>query len=111
MDTYILFRGGLFSMRFHVKVYRVQSEVLVAVCDEAVYGRSYAEGRLVLKADKKFFGRSTVGQEELQGMLMEATIANLIGEDAVAFGVKLGLIDPENVITVQGVPHAQMVRM
>lgn len=98
-------------MRFHAKVYRVQSEVLVAACDEAVYGRSYIEGELVLKADEKFFGGSIVEEKELQGMLMEATIANLIGEEAVAFGVRLGLIDPENVITVQGVPHAQMVRM
>lgn len=98
-------------MRFHAKVYRVQSEILVAVCDEAVYGRSYREGGLVLRAERKFFGHATVGEEELHGMLMEATILNLVGKDAVALGVRLGLIDPDNVMTVQGVPHAQMVRM
>jgi hypothetical protein len=98
-------------MRFHVKVYRVQSEVLVAVCDEGVYGRSYREGELVLKAEKKFFGETTVDKEELLKMLRQATIVNFVGKEAVACGVRLGLIDPQRVLTVQGVPHAQMVRM
>lgn len=98
-------------VRFYVKVYRVQSEVLVAVCDEAVYGRSYREGDLVLKAEKKFFGDAIIGEDELRGVLMKATILNLIGREAVSFGVRLGLIDPDRVITVQGVPHAQMVKM
>jgi hypothetical protein len=98
-------------MRFYVKVYRVQSEVLVAVCDEGVYGRCYREGDVVLKAERKFFGGVVMDEEELKGVLERATIANLMGENAVACGIKLGLIDPDNVITVEGVPHAQMVRM
>lgn len=98
-------------MRFYVKVYRVQREVLVAACDERVYGKCYREGELVLKAEREFFGDSVMEEEELKEVLGKATIANLIGENSVACGIKLGLIDPGNVITVDGVPHAQMVRM
>jgi hypothetical protein len=43
--------------------------------------------------------------------LENATIANLVGEIAVKCAIELGLIDPECVIKIKGIPHAQMVKM
>lgn len=98
-------------MKYYVKVYMVQSEVLVAACDECVYGKCYREGEVVLKGERKFFGDELMEEEELEDLLKRATIANLLGENIVAYGIRLGIIDADNVITVEGVPHAQMVRM
>lgn len=98
-------------MQYYVKVYRVQSEIMVAACDENVHGKCYEEGEVVLRGERKFYGNKLRSREEALELLRQATIANLLGEDIVGQGIKIGLIAPENVIRVRGVPHAQMVRM
>jgi hypothetical protein len=60
---------------------------------------------------KKFYGGNRISLQALQQYLKEATIANLVGEKAVQCAIKLGLVDASNVLTIQGIPHAQMVRM
>jgi hypothetical protein len=98
-------------MKFYVKVYRVQSELMVAACDEEVYGKCYEEGELVLRGEKKFYGDELMSREETLRLLRQATIVNLLGKDIVEQGIKIKIIDSGNVIRVKGVPHAQMVRM
>ncbi len=98
-------------MKFYVKVYRVQSELMVAACDEEVYGKCYEEGEVVLRGEKKFYGDELMSRKETLRLLRQATIANLLGRDIVEQGIKIGIIKPGNVIRVKGVPHAQMVRM
>ncbi|MGZ4940673.1 MAG: DUF424 family protein, partial [Halobacteriota archaeon] len=43
--------------------------------------------------------------------LKNATIANLVGKRAVDCGIDSGIIDEEYIITIEGVPHAQMVTL
>lgn len=98
-------------MKFYVKVYKVQSELMVAVCDEEVHGKCYEEGDLVIKGDEKFYGEEKRDKEDVLELLRQATIANLLGRRIVEEGVRIGIIDPDKVIRVKGVLHAQMVRM
>ncbi|WP_456475305.1 DUF424 domain-containing protein [Candidatus Pyrohabitans sp.] len=98
-------------MRYCVKIYRVQNEVLVAVCDEDILGRVFEEGELILDIKKEFYGDEVFTEEQVVVFLNEATIANIAGEGVVAIAIREGIIDRENVLRVCGVPHAQMVRM
>ena len=47
----------------------------------------------------------------LEEHLQRATIANLVGERCVRCGVKMGLIMEENILIIDGVPHAQFALM
>jgi hypothetical protein len=98
-------------MEFYVRVYKIQSELMVAACDVEVHGKRYEEGDVVLKGEEKFYGSERMNGEETRRLLRHATIANLLGRDIVEEGIRIGIIDPEQVIRVKGVPHAQMVRM
>ncbi|NOZ82814.1 MAG: DUF424 family protein [Euryarchaeota archaeon] len=98
-------------MRYWTKVYRVEMEVLVAVCDEELLGQVFEEGELVLDVREEFYGGERLTESEVLQVLREATIANLTGRGAVRMGIKAGVIDRRNVLKVQGIPHAQMVRM
>lgn len=98
-------------MQFYAKVYRAQSEVMVAACDRSVHGKTFEEGNLMLHVKKEFYGEELVGEDEISSLLARATIANLVGRDIVAHAIKIGIIEPQNVLRVKGVPHAQMVRM
>jgi len=91
----------------YVKVYRRGAEVLVAACDEGLLGRKFREGDLVLWAKESFYRGDLVTKGELVTLLKGCTIANLLGEEAVEAGIEAGVVDEENVIVVQGIPHAQ----
>ena len=95
----------------YVKVYRVQEEVLLAACDAELLGKTFREGELKLEVKERFYKGELVEEEKLGELLEEATIANLTGERCVSKAIELGYINPERVLRIQGVPHAQMAKM
>jgi uncharacterized protein len=95
----------------YLKVYHIDEEVLVAVSDESCMGKEFSEGDVSLKVTKEFYGQERADKDEVVSALCEATIANIVGEQSVATAVENGFINADEVIYVQGVPHAQMVCM
>ena len=94
-----------------ISVYKQGNDVLIGACDEQLLGKTFSEGKYQLHVSKKFYGGNRVSIEALQNYLKEATIANLVGEKAVKCAIKLGLVESSNVLMIQGIPHAQMVKM
>ncbi|HSD57183.1 MAG TPA: DUF424 family protein [Methanotrichaceae archaeon] len=95
----------------NLKVYRQGAEVLVAVCDCDLLGKKFAEGRLRVEVNKDFFGEEKASPEEVEAALKKATIANFVGCCAVEQAIQLGYVERENVLCIDGVLCAQMVRM
>jgi hypothetical protein len=95
-----------------MKVWRIRrGEVMVALCDCKVIGKRFCEGKLILDASKDFYGGDLVTAEAAVDMLGMATVANLVGEEAVKCGIDAGLIHEDAVIFISGVPHAQFVQI
>ncbi len=86
-------------------------ELLVAACDASLLGKRFMEGGLTLEVSESFFGGEMVSPELLVECLELATIANLVGEETVGAAIEAGLVDPDRVLVIDGVPHAQLVRM
>ena len=101
---------GCISM-ISVKIYLHGNDMLVGACDEELLGKKFVEGKLQLEVKRSFYDGHRVTADTLRNYLERATIANLVGKKTVECGIKMGLIDPDCVITIQGIPHAQMVRM
>jgi hypothetical protein len=95
----------------YVKVYRVQGEILLAACDEELLGKTFREGELKLEVKERFYRGELVEEEKLEELLEEATIANLTGERCVEKAIELGYVNPERVLRIEGVPHAQMAKL
>jgi len=93
-----------------LRVLRTQGEVLVVICDAGLLGKELKQGELRLKVDKSFYCGEESSVETCMRALQEATIANLVGS-IVEHAIKAGFIGPANVIRIQNVPHAQMVKM
>jgi uncharacterized protein len=90
-----------------VKKYRSGREHLLAACDEDVLGRKLSEGKLRLDVSKEFYDGFASNETDLEAHLRTCTIANLVGERVVNVAIKLGFVSQENVIRIEGVPHAQ----
>ena len=95
----------------YMKKYDAEGQLVVAVCDRAIIGKKFREGELVLKLDESFYKGDEASAEEVKNALSSATIANIAGEKAVACAVDCGCINPENIIFIEGIPHAQMVQI
>ncbi len=93
----------------YLKSYSVNNEILVAVCDLELIGRTFREGEIHLSVNEDFFRGHPADEDEVKKALEDATIANLVGEQSVACGIDSGIVDEHCVITIDGIPHAQMV--
>jgi hypothetical protein len=95
-----------------MKIWRIRrGEVMVALCDCGVIGKRVREGKLILDASKDFYGGTLVTTEAAVDMLRMATVANLVGKEAVKCGMEAGLIHEDAVICIGGIPHAQFVQI
>ena len=95
----------------YLKIYKNGEHVLVAACDEEVLGKTLKHGNTMVEINRAFSEGEPVSEEELEKALEEATTANLFGEKTIKCAIKCGLIDPDSVIVIDCVPHAQVFRV
>ena len=94
-----------------MKIYKQGNDLLIGACDEKLIGKIFKEGEFQIDVSKEFYDGERISPEVLKKYLEDATIANLVGKDTIKCAVELGLVDPECVIKIKGIPHAQLVRM
>ena len=94
-----------------IKVYKRGNDLLIGACDEELLGKKFEEGKLQIEVNKDFYDGERISPEALKKYLVDATIANLVGEKTIKCAIELGLVDPDCIIKIKGIPHAQMVRM
>lgn len=96
--------------RFRLRVYRQGRETLVAAADPELVGKTFRDGKLKLEVKEGFYGGVDSEADERQVLqeLRACTIANLVGERVVFLAVRHGFVEPENILLIGGVMHAQI---
>lgn len=89
----------------------MQGEIMISLCDRECLGKTYREGKFILRVSPKFYGDKLVTLEKAINELKKATIANLVGENIVTECIKFGLVHKKGIIRVDGIPHAQIIKM
>lgn len=97
-------------MVISVKVIKQGKDVLVAACDVELLGKTLKFGKLDFPIRKEFYGGQILNPEEALLNIQIGTTANLIGEKVVGQALKAGLIHPEAILYVSGIPHAIIVK-
>ena len=99
----------------YIKVMEVDDaagvKIVVAVCDRELLGRKFSEGEVVLDVNRDFFEGFIAGIDEALHYLENAFTAMLVGEKIVSEAIKAGLIHPDAVLKVSGIPYAHIVRL
>ncbi|ELY48798.1 DUF424 domain-containing protein [Natronorubrum bangense] len=83
--------------------------LLVAVCDEAVLGETFEGEGISLAVTEEFYGGETVDEDVVVDSLARATVANIVGTEAVELAVENGFVDEANVLEVGPTLHAQLL--
>ncbi len=97
--------------RIYLKTHRQGKETLIAVCDSDLLGKQFREGNLHIDVYPDFYGEEEASLSEVENALLGATMANFVGCKAVRHAILLGYVDEENVLSIDGILYAQMVRM
>lgn len=99
------------TLEMYLKAYQQGSDRLIAVCDCDVLGRKFTQGKLCLEVSPDFFGNAKASLKEVEVALAGATMANFVGCRTVEHAISLGYVEKDNVLSINGVLYAQMVRM
>ncbi len=94
---------------FWVKLHELGGYVMLTVVDEELIGVEVREGDAVLRVDEDFFKGHLMGEEDLEELLGSVSIIYFVGERAVELGLKSGLLHPDAVKRIKGIPHAQSI--
>ncbi len=90
---------------------RTEKGLLVSVCDPDVLGETFEEGEVSLTVTEEFYGGEHRDEQAVRDTLARASVANIVGTEAVALAIEAGFVEEANVLDVDGTRHAQFLRM
>ena len=90
---------------------KIGNNVLLAICDTEILGKTLREGKIVFNVKEEFYKGARVAIEEAVDMITNSTIVNMVGKNIVQKAIEKGYVHPEAVLNIEGVPHAQIVKM
>jgi hypothetical protein len=94
-----------------IKIYEQGENLVIGACDEHLLGKKFIDGKFKIDVSKNFYEGQRINKDALVDYLKNATIANLVGEEAVNCAIKIGLINPNCILRIKGIPHAQLVKI
>lgn len=96
---------------FWCKVFSTRHDLVVAICDEDLIDKEIKMKELKIKISKNFYGDRLVDDKIAVRLMKKSTICNLMGKNIVELAEKNNFIIKENVIFINGIPHAQFVKI
>jgi len=80
---------------------------IIAVCDKELLGKKFKEKDRQLDLSSKFYKGKELDDDNLKKLLKTAYIINAAGEKTTNFLIKNKIIQKENIIYIENIPHAQ----
>ena len=97
--------------KVYVKTVVRGTDMVVAVCDEEILGKTLEGGRVPFKVSEGFY-KGTLGDvDEAIAAMKQATICNLVGKAIVKAAIDCNMVHERAVIYFGDVPHAQIVKL
>jgi hypothetical protein len=98
-------------LEVYAKVRKRGRYVLLATCDAELLGKVLREGKIVFEIREEFYKGPKMTVEEAVDLMKQSNIVNMVGHRVVEKAIEKGLVHPDAVLKISGVPHAQIVRI
>ena len=98
-------------MMISIKAFKQGDDLVIGACDKNLLGKKFTDGKFQIDVSNNFYKGDLIDKKTLEKYLLDATIANLVGKETVKCAINMGLIHPDCILKIKGIPHAQMVRM
>ena len=94
-----------------MNIKKTGNRVLLAVCDAEIIGRTLRKGKVVFHVKEEFYKGTKASIGDAIALIGNSSIVNLIGKNIVQKAIEKGYVHPEAVLNIEGVPHAQIVKI
>lgn len=84
---------------------------VLAICDAELLGKTLNEGKIVFEVREDFYKGTRTTLEEAINLIGQSDIVNMIGKRIVKKATDKGLVHPEAILRISGIPHAQIVKL
>lgn len=98
-------------MEVYAKLSKCGKQILLAACDIELLGKVLRDEKLVFNIKEEFYKGPKIPLNDVIGLIEESTIINIVGPKIVKKAIEKGLIHPDAVLNICGVPHAQIVKI
>ncbi len=98
-------------MEVYVKLKQVGKNVVLAICDVELLGKTLREGKIIFKIKDEFYNGGKANVDEAVSMINNSTIVNLVGKCCVEKAIQKGYVHPDAVLNIEGIPHAQIIKL
>jgi hypothetical protein len=98
------------KLEVYLNIKKMGQNVLLAVCDCDLLGRTLREGKIVFHVKDEFYNGRRASVDEAVGLINNSTIVNLVGKNCVEKAIAKGYVHPDAVLKIEGIPHAQIVK-
>ena len=98
-------------MDVYAKLSKCGEHVLLATCDEELLGEVLREGKIVFKIGEEFYKGPKMPVKEAIELMRDSTVVNMVGPNIVQKAIEQGLVHPEAVLNICGIPHAQIIKI
>ncbi len=97
----------------YLKMHEKGGQKILAACDKELIGKVLEENgaHLDLEKHSSFYKGELCTENELISKMPSASSINLVGEKAVAAGLRAGLFSRDEVRYINGIPHIQVYRV
>jgi hypothetical protein len=95
----------------YVNIRRTGKHVLLATCDAELLGKTLKEGKITFHVHEKFYKGTRVTLDEAVELIKQSTVVNMIGQKIVKKAIEHGFVHPEAVLMIEGIPHAQIIKI
>jgi hypothetical protein len=85
--------------------------ILLAICDSEMLGKTLRQGKIVFHIKDEFYNGGKATVEEAVSMIENSTIVNIVGKNCVEKAISKGYVHPDAVLQIEGVPHAQILKL
>lgn len=94
-----------------MKLTKIGNHVLLAICDAELLGRTLRHGKVAFTVNEQFYKGEEVDVEFAISLIENSTVVNMVGKNVVKKAIEKGYVHPEAVLDIEGVPHAQIVKL
>jgi hypothetical protein len=85
--------------------------ILLAICDSEMLGKTLRQGKIVFHIKDEFYNGGKATVEDAVSMIENSTIVNIVGKNCVEKAISKGYVHPDAVLQIEGVPHAQILKL
>ncbi|MFH1391612.1 MAG: DUF424 family protein [Candidatus Diapherotrites archaeon] len=95
----------------YYKTYNIQNTFVLACCDKELLGKTLKDDKREVFIDADFYKGELIDEAKLAELLKEAENINLFGKKSVGVAIEKGFITAMDVITIDGVKHAIIMKV